>query len=178
MFAFDRVGDFTAMVTTEGMDMAELNDRQERFCQEYIVDCNATQAAIRAGYEGRSAAQMAGALLKKHKIRDRIDQLLEEIKSNRIADATEVMETLTRVLRRQEDEHVVVTVKSRTSGYDKNGKRTTREREEPVVVPIRPRLSDVNKAAELLGKRYALFTDKVQLDAVPVVLSGADDVAP
>ena len=55
-----------------------LNDKQERFCQEYLVDLNATQAAIRAGYSPRSARSQAADLLTKPNIEDRIAQLMAE----------------------------------------------------------------------------------------------------
>ena len=48
--------------------MAELNQRQEMFCREYIKDLNGTQAAIRAGYSPRTADRMAYELLKKPEI--------------------------------------------------------------------------------------------------------------
>lgn len=52
--------------------------KQELFCQEYVVDGNATQAAVRAGYSKKTAFQIGPENLKKPKIRDRIDQIMEE----------------------------------------------------------------------------------------------------
>lgn len=75
-----------------------------------------------------------------------------------------MLQTLTRVLRRQEMDTVVVTCKERSSGYDKNGKKVIIEKEVPQLVQVPTKVSDLNKAAELLGKRYALFTDKVDMD--------------
>ena len=74
------------------------------------------------------------------------------------------MQTLTRVLRRQEMDTVVVTCKERRSGYDEKGKKVITEKEVPQLVQVPTKVSDLNKAAELLGKRYALFTDKVETD--------------
>ena len=59
---------------------------------------------------------------------------------------------------------MVVTCKERSSGYDKNGKKVIIEKEVPQLVQVPTKVSDLNKAAELLGKRYALFTDKVDMD--------------
>ena len=75
-----------------------------------------------------------------------------------------MLQTLTRVLRRQEMDTVVVTCKERSSRYDENGKKVIIEKEVPQLVRVPTKVSDLNKAAELLGKRYALFTDKVETD--------------
>lgn len=98
-----------------------------------------------------------------------MDGILEGIKSERIADAQEVMEYLTSVMRREKKECVVVTLTKEKSEYvpgedGKPRKHTTKE-EIPQIVEIPAKLSDANKAAELLGKRYSLFTDKVELEA-------------
>lgn len=55
----------------------ELDERQERFCQEYLVDLNGTQAAIRAGYAKRSARSMASDLLSRPNIQVRLNVLKE-----------------------------------------------------------------------------------------------------
>ena len=57
----------------------KLTDRQERFCLEYVVDLNATQAAIRAGYKEGTAGQTAAENLKKPQIKKKIAQLQAEI---------------------------------------------------------------------------------------------------
>ena len=79
-----------------------------------------------------------------------------------IAKQDEVLQTLTRVLRRQEPDTVVVTCKERRSGYDENGKKVIVEKEVPQLVQVPTRVSDLNKAAELLGKRYGLYTDTIE----------------
>ena len=81
-----------------------------------------------------------------------------------IAKQDEVLQTLTRVLRRQEMDTVVVTCKERNSRYDENGKKVIVEKEVPRVVQIPTRVNDLNKAAELLGKRYGLYTEKIETD--------------
>ena len=89
---------------------------------------------------------------------------LEEKEDALVAKQDEVLQTLTRVLRRQEMDTVVVTCKERSSRYDENGKKVIIEKEVPQLVRVPTKVSDLNKAAELLGKRYALFTDKVKTD--------------
>nr|DAM76365.1 MAG TPA: Terminase small subunit [Caudoviricetes sp.] len=144
--------------------MAKLTVKQQRFCDEYLIDLNATQAAIRAGYSEKTARQTAAENLSKPYIREYINKRLAEKEAELIADQDEVLQTLTRVLRRQEMDTVVVTCKERSSGYDENGKKVIIEKEVPQLVRVQTKVSDLNKAAELLGKRYALFTDKVETD--------------
>lgn len=144
--------------------MAKLTVKQQRFCDEYLIDLNATQAAIRAGYSEKTARQTAAENLSKPYIREYINKRLAEKEAELIADQDEVLQTLTRVLRRQEMDTVVVTCKERSSGYDENGKKVIIEKEVPQLVRVPTKVSDLNKAAELLGKRYALFTDKVETD--------------
>ena len=81
-----------------------------------------------------------------------------------IAKQDEVLKTLTAVMRREKPETVVVTCKARKSHYDDKGKKVTDEAEQPICVEIPTKVSDVNKAAEMLGKYYALFTDKLNVD--------------
>ncbi len=57
----------------------QLTDRQERFCREYVVDLNATQAAIRAGYSSKTANRIATKILSKAVIKKKIAQLQSEI---------------------------------------------------------------------------------------------------
>lgn len=141
--------------------MGKLTARQKRFCDEYLIDLNATQAAIRAGYSKKTANEQAAQNLAKLSIQEYIRERMEEKDDELIAKQDEVLQTLTRILRRQEKEVVVVTCKERTSGYDENGKKVITEREVPQLVEIPTQIKDVNRAAELLGKRYGLYTDKV-----------------
>jgi phage terminase small subunit len=82
--------------------MAKLTPKQERFIDEYLIDLNATQAAIRAGYSKRSARQIAEKNMSKHDIRERIDKRLKEKENALIATQDEILKTLTRILRREE----------------------------------------------------------------------------
>lgn len=143
--------------------MDKLTPKQQAFCEYYIETGNATEAAMRAGYSKKTAGAIGDENLKKPYIREYIDKKLAEMSDKRVATAQEVMETLTRVLRREEKETVVVTIKTRKTGLDENGHRVTISTEEPKIVEIPPKLSDVNKAAELIGKRWGLYSEKVDL---------------
>ena len=141
-----------------------MTEKQKRFCDEYLIDLNATQAAIRSGYSAKTAKQIGQQNLTKLDIQEYINKRLAEKEAELIANQDEILRTLTRVLRRQEMDTVVVTCKERSSKYDEKGKKVTIEKEVPQLVQVPTKVSDLNKAAELLGKRYALFTDKVETD--------------
>ena len=159
----------------------KMTERQKRFCDEYLIDLNATQAAIRAGYSEKTARAIGAENLTKPYIREYIDQRLAEKEDDLIAKQDEVMKYLTSVMRREMKEHVVVTLSKEESEYvpDDNGvmRKHTIKEEIPEVIEIPARLTDANKAAELLGRAYGIYTDKVDVEgAIPVVISGADDL--
>lgn len=146
-----------------------MTEKQKIFCDEYLIDLNATQAAIRAGYSKKTAYAIGNENLNKPEIQEYIQKRLMEKDEALIAKQDEVLKTLTRVLRREEDETVVVTCKKRKSHYDDNGKKVTEDTEEPMSVQIPTKVSDVNKAAEMLGKYYTLFTDKTEIQGDGIV---------
>lgn len=148
--------------------MAKLTAKQKRFCDEYLIDLNATQAAIRAEYSKKTARAIANENLTKPAIKEYINQRMEEKEKELIAEQDEVMKYLSAVMRREKTESVVVTLSKEKSMYvpDVNGtmrKQTVKE-EVPQIIEIPARLSDSNKAAELLGKAYGIYTDKVEAD--------------
>lgn len=149
-----------------------LTEKQKRFADEYIIDLNATRA-YKVAYPNVKSDETArvnsSRLLTNANVKAYVEEKLQEISDSKIADAKEVMEYLSSVMRREHKEIVVVTCKTRTSDYDDNGKKRIIDTEEPRLVEIPAKLSDANKAAELLGKRYSLFTDKLQVDGTSVV---------
>jgi phage terminase small subunit len=133
----------------------KLTDKQIAFCAEYLIDLNATQAAIRAGYSEDSARQIGSDTLSKTYIREYIDKKLEEAMRNRKT------ELKTRVLGELEgvafDEGEIIT--------DKDGN------------PVSIRKTDKLKALELLGKYTVLFTDKTEVhiknpDPINITVNG------
>lgn len=155
--------------------MAKMTAKQQRFCDEFLTDMNATQAAIRAGYSKKTANVIAAENLTKPIIKEYIEKRMAEKEEALIAKQDEVMKYLTAVMRREKSEYVVVTVKNKRSFYapDENGtmRKQTIETEEPKTVEIPARLSDSNKAAELLGRAFSMFKDKVDINGeVPVTI--------
>lgn len=125
-----------------------MTEKQKRFVEEYLIDLNATQAAIRAGYAEKSAGRNADRLMKNDEIKSSIDAKLAEIQSEKTAQAQEVMEYLTSVMR---GEHTEQTLRLVGDGVQEITN---------IDVPAKDRI----KAAELLGKRYGLFKDNLQMD--------------
>lgn len=134
--------------------VAVINAKQKRFCDEYLIDCNATQAAIRAGYSPKTAYSIGVENLKKPELKNYIDEQLERIHNEKTADAQEVLEYLTAVMRGEHTEQVLKLIGE--------GVQTVTD----IDVAARERL----KAAELIGKRYGMFKDNVNVDLEPVVI--------
>ena len=142
--------------------MVKMTAKQMRFCDEYLIDLNATQAAIRAGYSKKTAAVIAAENLTKPYISEYIKKRMEEKEDSLIAKQDEVMKFLTSVMRREQKEFVVVTLQHKTEKWvmdEDTGKlkKQTITEETPAVVDIPARLSDANRAADMLGKRWGLW---------------------
>ncbi len=145
-----------------------MTEKQKRFCDEYLIDLNATQAAIRAGYSKKTAKQIGQENLTKLDVKEYIEKRMAEKEKELIADQDEVLKYLTATMRREKKECVVVTTSEEKSTFVPDGegkmRKQTVKKEVPRIVEIPARLSDANKAAELLGKAYGLYTDKVETD--------------
>ncbi|TDM23333.1 terminase small subunit [Macrococcoides caseolyticum] len=146
----------------------KLSLKQQKFADEYIKLGNIEQAAINAGYSKAYARGNAHKLVANVSISEYIENRMAELKSEAIADQTEVLEYLTSVMRREKKEVVVVTLTKEESKWV-DGKKQTIKTEVPELVEIPAKLSDANKAAELLGKRYKLFTDQQDINVNSVV---------
>lgn len=125
-----------------------MTPRQEKFCVEYLIDLNATQAAIRAGYSKRTADRIANQNLRKLEIQSRIKKMRDEYYDKTIMSAKEVEYLLSKAGRGELKEEVVV-VEGLGDGVS-------------AAQIIKKRLSakDRIKALELMGKRHHLFEDQ------------------
>ena len=145
--------------------MTKLTEKQKRFADYYIETGNGTEAAKKAGYKGKNLNRIATENLSKLDIKNYIDEKLEEMSSKRIASANEVMELLTSAARGELEEEVVV-VES-VGDYCSEAK----------IIKKQIGAKDRIKAAELLGKRYRLFTDKLEVKGmVPVMIVGEEEL--
>lgn len=143
----------------------KLNARQKAFCEYYVASGNATDAAIKAGYSKRTAKSIGQRLLTFVDIKKYIDELMQKLESERIASAEEVLQILTSTMRGEIQEEVIV--------VEGEGDGISSARIMKKQVSAKERI----KAAELLGKRYALFTDKTKIEGtLPVMIVGEDDL--
>ena len=139
-----------------------LTAKQKKFCDEYLVSGNATDAAIKAGYSKKTANRIGSQNLSKLDVKNYLEERLKEMESRKIADAAEVMRYLTSVMRNETQEEVPVVVNQG-------------EYSEVQMVKKDTSIKDRNKAAEMLAKRFGILTDKVSLEIAPVVIK--DDVS-
>ena len=129
-----------------------LAPRQKAFAEAYVACGNAAEAARQAGYQGPSVRRTGVRNLQNPKVAAYINDLMQQVSSERIAGAEEVLEHLTSAMRGEITEEEIVTV---------NGKAQRMRRQ------INPR--DRLKAAELLGKRYGLYTEKLDVKEDSVI---------
>lgn len=164
--------------------MAKLNKKQQRFVEEYLIDLNATQAAIRAGYSVNSAKEIGCENLTKPNIQEAIakamaerskrtgvnqDRVVLELAKLAFVNANDLIDPEDASIRpgaSEDDLACIQSVKVKTMDGDKG---TSTERE--------IRLNDKMKALELLGKHLGMWNDKIDVNvALPVVISGEDDL--
>ena len=140
-----------------------MTDKQKRFCNEYLIDCNATQAAIRAGYSPKTANEQSARLLANVSIKTYIEEQLNKMTSKSVADAEEVMKYLTSVLRGESSSEEIVV---EGCGDGCSEARTMKKA---------PSEKDKLKAAELLGKRYGIWKDTIDATlTMPVIFEGEE----
>lgn len=132
-----------------------MTDNQKRFADEYLIDGNATRA-YKAAYpsvkKDNTAAAAASRLLKNVNVAAYVKEQIDKISSSKTADAQEVLEFLTSVMR----------------GEGETEENAEYPDERPVI--RKPETRDRLKAAELIGKRYGLFKESVSIGVEPVVI--------
>jgi len=130
--------------------MKKLTIKQKKFADEYIISGNAYQAAINAGYSENYAKNASVKLLEKGgNISEYINKKMAEIEDKQIAKQDEILKYLTAVMRGEEKEETLS--KNEFGGED--------------ISKIQVSAKDRIKAAELLGKRYGSWTDKLEVEA-------------
>ena len=139
----------------------KLTLKQKRFADEYIISGNATESAIKAGYSKKHANTNASKLLQNTTIKKYIDERLKILDSEKIAGQKEVLQYLSAVMRGEHREKTLISIGE--LGQE--------------IVDIDVGAKDRLKAAELLGRRYKLFTDKVEAEVRgTVVFANEDDI--
>ena len=162
-----------------------LNPKQQRFCEEYMIDLNATQAAIRAGYSVKTAQEQGARLLSNVMVSREIERL-QAVQSRRTGiTADRVIRELAKIAFVDPDRVINAddgTIKADATDEDKAAiqgvkvKRSSSMNGDSFENEVR--LYDKTKALELLGKHLGLFTDKVDLNMTqPIVVSGGEALA-
>lgn len=153
-----------------------MTTKQERFCEEYLVDLNATQAAIRAGYSSESAQSIGSENLTKPKLRARIDAALAEQSRRTGVTADRVVRELARVAFANSQDIIdfdSATIKPDAARDDTAAISSVKVKTIPTPdgdgVEREIKMADKLKALELLGRRLGLFTDNVNLSGEGVV---------
>lgn len=159
-----------------------LTKKQKLFCEEYLIDLNATQAAIRAGYSPDTANEQGSRLLANVSVRAHIDKALAERSKRTGINSDIVLFELARMARAnagdiinfddaslkdnvlRDDTAAIASVKVKKS-YSESGETVERE----------IKLHDKTKSLELLGKHLGMFTDKVQVEGK--IDTGTDKLA-
>lgn len=141
--------------------MTKLSIKQKRFADEYIISGNAYQSALKAGYSKNYSKGNVVKLLENVSVKAYIDERLAEINNRKIADQQEVLEYLTSVMRGEVTEPLTVLD---GDGYQR-------------VIDASPSVATRNKAAELLGKRYRIFTEKQEVEVTgQVIFNGEAEI--
>ncbi|PZX07913.1 phage terminase small subunit [Psychrobacillus insolitus] len=131
----------------------KLNPKQQAFADHYIEIGSAEEAALKAGYSKAYARGKAYTLLANVGIKKYIENRMEELKSERVANQQEILEYLTSIMRGQQQEEVLRGIGEGAQTVD------------DIDVSAKDRI----KAAEMLGKRYAMWTEKQQVEVTGAV---------
>ena len=146
-------------------DLVLLTPMQERFCLEYAKSGNQRQAYIKAGYKAKNENAIdaaASRLLRNVKVQERLAEIAKEVEKDAIADISEMQSVLTKIIRQQAEEEVIVV---ESDGVLSKAKKMNKS----------AAIKDVINAINTLGKMQGAFVDKADINIVaPIVLT--DDI--
>ena len=156
-----------------------INNREETFAYEYLVDLNPVQAALRCGYSSKTAKEAyrwlkAGDAREKPRLRAHIEQLMAQRAARVGVNADRVVRELARIA--FADITQVVDVKNAkvldsASEDDRAVIASVRVRDGDMFTEREVKMYDKLRALELLGKHMNMFTDQVKIEgAVPVIV--------
>lgn len=160
--------------------MAKLTAKQQRFCEEYLVDLNATQAAIRSGYSEKTAYSMGQQLLKKIEVQNKIqklknerserteitqDMVVQELAAIAFADATDFVQVVGRLSENPYGQEIIIpdveiTETDKLTPIQKKAIAGIKQGKNGIEL----RLNDKTRALELLGKHLGMWTEKIETD--------------
>lgn len=129
----------------------KLTAKQSLFVKEYLVDLNATQAAIRAGYKENAAYATGAENLRKPQIQEAIQKQIKKREEKTELNAEWVLKKLETIANRCMQEEEVMSKDGPTGEFKFDS-------------------SGANKAIELIGKHLKMFTDKIEQDTTLTVV--------
>lgn len=163
--------------------MAKLTEKQKRFVEEYLIDLNATQAAIRAGYSVKTADVQSSRMLGNVKVQQAIaeqmaerskrtgvnqDRVVLELAKIALVKMTDIVDDKGRIkgTAKEDDLACIESIKYKSSESDTGN---SEEREVKIASKL--------KALELLGKHLGMWNDKLDVNMnLPVIISGEDQL--
>lgn len=164
--------------------MAKLTEKQQRFIDEYLIDLNATQAAIRAGYSVKTAKDIGCQNLAKLNIQQAISEKMAERSKRTGVNQDRIVLELAKIAFVNAADVIDsddATIKAGATADDTAAIQSVKVK----VIPTKEgegvereiRLNDKLKALELLGKHLGMWNDKLDVNLnIPVVISGEDDL--
>lgn len=164
--------------------MAKLTEKQQRFVDEYLIDLNATQAAIRAGYSVRTAKEQGSQNLTKLNVQQAISEKMAERSKRTGVNQDRIVMELAKIAFINAADVINsddATIKEGATIDDTAAIQSVKVK----VIPTKEgdgvereiRLNDKLKALELLGKHLAMWNDKLDVNLnIPVVISGEDNL--
>lgn len=159
----------------------ELTEKQQRFVEEYLIDLNATQAAIRSGYSAKTADVQGSRMLANVKVQQAISEIMANRSKRTGVNQDMVVQELARIAfvkmtdvvnadgeirpdASDDDLACIESVKYKRSDTDTG---SSEEREVKIASKL--------KALELLGKHLGMWNDKLDVNVTaPIVISGDD----
>ena len=164
--------------------MAKLTAKQQRFVDEYLIDLNATQAAIRSGYSVKTANEQGARLLANVSVQEAIakemaerskrtginqDRVVLELAKMAFVNIDDVVDIKTGAVKENASKDDLACIQSIKYKKSEGINGTSVERE--------VKIADKKSTLELLGKHLGMWNDKFNLTvSVPVVISGEDDL--
>lgn len=170
----------------------KMTEKQKRFCHEYLLDLNATQAAIRAGYSEKNADKIGHELLGKTRVNELIQKLMAERSERTEITQDRVLKELAAIAFADATDFVQVTEKPL---YNSDGEKMLDNSGEVIMIPdveiteteklkpeqkkaiasikqgrngIEVKLNDKTKALELLGRHLGMWNDKQEINLTAV----------
>lgn len=164
--------------------MAKLTEKQKRFVEEYLIDLNATQAAIRAGYSIKYADREGHKLVENSRVSEAIEKALAERSRRTGINQDRVIQELAKIafvnitaIVNNDCEILPDAEEADLAAIESVKVKTIPTKSGEVGVEREVKLSSKLKALELLGKHLGMWNDKLDVNMnIPVIFEGEDDI--